>query len=54
MGSKKDQALELLAEMRGFILYHTDKEPDLMYRMLNMVDDLKDIIDEIDQCSCGE
>ena len=53
MGSKKEEAMDLLNEMRGFIGVHLDHDPDVMYRLYNMVDDLKDLVSEIDVCHCS-
>ena len=53
MGSKKEEALDLLKEMRGFVGVHLEQVPDVMYRLYNMVDDLKDIVISIDECHCS-
>ena len=54
MGSKKEEAMDLLNEMRGFIGVHLSHDADVMFRLYNMVDDLKDLVSEIDVCHCSE
>lgn len=53
MENKKEEALDLLNEMRGFIGLHLNSNSDVMYKLYNMVDDLKDVIHEIDVCKCS-
>lgn len=53
MGSKKEQALEYIRDMRSFVELHIH-DSDVMYRLFNMIDDLKDTIDEVDLCQCSK
>ena len=58
MGNKKEEALRIIAELRGNIEFKwphigagaDDSIPDL----LSMIDDLRDLVQGIDECHCNE